>query len=347
MAFPWIFAENFEAGTKGGFDTETDTISALDFAHYKTLANYPWKCAPYSGAYCVRLVLSGGTADATLTEADVDIADTVTNYFRFELWFSPTFTGTSNDTFALLELKGAAAAVTVSFGARIVATTNVINLGIGGAASAAVPSTFSTQEIQRGVWYTVELKVNIQSGGTGTLDIYATKAGEPTQIASVCAVATVTNIAVTDAVLGIQDQLATTTGVILINSFIHDDARIYPTARYVTDQVLHMSQQHVFVGPGWIAGAAILSGTNPTMVLWDTDEADVNSTQSYEISLATAATNQSSIGGHIYFQKGCYAVLGGTSPIGQVMLARSDFNPGVMGPLYFSDSGVKRLARGG
>lgn len=345
MAFPWLLEEKFELGTIGGFDSETDTVAQLDIAHYKTLANYPWAhCAPYSGAYCMRLVLSGGTADATLAEASVDIADVGTAYFAFNVWFSPTFTGTADDVFSLFEMQGAAAAITASFGARIVAATNVINLGIGSAASAAVPATFAAQEIQRGVWYTVELKAVIQTNGTGTLDMYVTRAGDPTQVAAQASLTAKTNIVVTDGVFGLQDHLATTTGVILMDGFIMDDARIFPQPRYQTDQVFTQSG-HAFVGPGWIAGAAILKGTSPVMTLFDTDSADVNSSQSYEIYFDTS--NQTSVGGHIYFAKGCFVQLSGTNPVGQVMLARADINPGVFGPLYFCDSGLKRLAQGG
>lgn len=354
MAFPWIFAANFEVGalvdSTYGWDSETDTGSQLDICHYTELARYPWPtCAPFSGAYVARVVLTGGTSDAFVKEADIDIADAGTSYFKFELWFAPNFTATSNDTFAIFELQGAASAVTVSMGGRVVASTNVINLGIGGAASAAAPSTFAAQDIQRGVWYTVELKVVIQTGGTGTVDMYLTKDGEKPATAAHASVATITNIVVTDGVLGIQDQLATTTGVFLLDNFVQDDGRIYPKTRYRNEPVLAgvTESGHVFVGPGWIAGAAILGGTSPTMILYDTDRADVTAAQSYEVSLATTSTNQSSLGVPIYFQRGCYVVLGGTAPIGQVLLSRTDTRAGAFGTLNYSDFGVRRLALGG
>lgn len=341
MAFPWIFAENFELGTIGAFDSETDTVTQLDIAHYKTLARYPWKsCAPYSGAYCMRLQLTGGTADAFVAEADVDIADTATAFFKFEIWFSPTFTGTANDIFTILELRGAAAAVTGSVGVQVTAATNLIQLGVGSAASAAAPTAFATEAIERGIWYTVEAKFVIQTGGTGTADLYLTRSGRTASAASQASVATATNIAVTDGVLGIQDHLATTTGVILIDGFVMDDARIYPQPRYQIDQV-HTQSGHAFVGPGWIAGAAILKGTSPVMTLFDTDAAEVTSSQSYSVYFDSS--NQTSIGGRIFFKKGCYVQLSGTNPIGQVLLVRTDFTPGVFGPRYFSDAGVKAL----
>ena len=345
MAFPYIFAENFERGTKGGFDTETDTVAQLSFAHYKELARYPWRgCAPYTGAYAVKLELTGGTADAILIEADTNIADTATSYFRFPIWFSPTFTGTANDTFAIFELMGAAAAVTVSIGARIVAATNVINIGAGGANTGAVPGTFAAQEIQRGVWYTIEAKVVIQTGGTGTIDVYITRDGDPQQLVAQIAVTTITNIAATDSNYGIQNHLATTTGVILLGELIQDDARLYVKPRYNNDPLFTQSG-HAFVGPGWIAGAALLTNeaTN-ALTLWDTDSANVLSADAKKVFLDL--DNHTAIGGPFFFQKGCYVEMSGTDPIGQVFLVRSAKEPGVFGPLHYSDSGVKRWAMG-
>lgn len=345
MAFPWLTSENFELGTKGSLDTETDTVNQIDVIGWRALQNYPWRVAPYSGAYCARIQLTGGTADATYTETTCDFADGVTVYFKFEIWFSPTFTGTADDTCSLFELQGAASAVTGSVGFRVVAATNVINLGIGSAASGAVPATFAPQEIQRGVWYTVELKFLCSTGVAGTADLYFTREGDPTQVAAQASITGATNIAVTDCVIGIQDQLATTKGVILIDGFIEDDGRIYPQPRYAYEQVITQSG-HAFVGPGWIRGAAVLAGTAPFITLFDTDVADVTSAMSYTLYF-DPTLGQSSVGGGIYFQHGCYVQLAGTNPQVQVLLERDGLWSSARGPLYYSDQGLKRLARGG
>jgi hypothetical protein len=338
-----LFSENFETGTIGGFDSETDTASQLDIVHYKTLGRYPWpNCTPYSGAYCMRLVLTGSTADATLSESSVDIADGVTNYFIFDVYFAPNFAATADDIFQLVELQGAAAAITASFGVQITAATQAIQLGIGSAASAGVPNTFMSAPIERDTWYTVELKMKPSTTGTGTLDMFVTRAGDPTQQTAQAALTGKTNIVVTDAVVGVQNQLATTTGVILLDKFAFSDVRIYPRERY-TQNPTFIQSAHAFVGPGYIDGAAILDGTTPTMKLWDTDSADTSGEP--KVWLATGATNQSSIGGHIFFSKGCYVELGGTTPLGQVIFVTASKDPGVFGPLYYSDSGVRRLAR--
>lgn len=340
MAFPWVFESQFQSGSNADWVGETDTVAQLDFPSYKVLARYPWPtCAPYNGAYCARVVLSGGTADAFVNSTTIAIADTVTRYFRLCVWFSPTFTATADDTFAIFELQGAASAVTVSFGAKVTAATNAIQFGIGAAASGAVPATFMADPIQRGVWYTIELKVDCETNATGTVDMYVTRDGTPAQLTADASLTGKTNIAITAGILGIQDHLGTTTGVMLLANVVEDDTRVYPSGRYPNDPVLTLSG-HAFVGPGYIAGAAILKGTSPVMTLFDTDAADTTSSQSYTDYFDSS--NQTSIGGHIFFQNGCYVLLSGTNPVGQVMLVRSDINPGVFGPRHYSDSGVRR-----
>ena len=70
MAFPWLSECNFEDGTKGHFDTETDTETRLDFPHYSELARTPGMGMPWRGAYCARVNLAndGTPANALLQE---------------------------------------------------------------------------------------------------------------------------------------------------------------------------------------------------------------------------------------------------------------------------------------
>lgn len=338
-----LFAENFEAGTIGGFDSETDTQNQLDIANYKTLARYPWVGSlPFSGAFCVRIVLAGQTADATLVESSIDLANAATGYVSFNVYFSPSFQATADDIFSLFEFQGAAAAITGSIGAQITAATGDIKLGIGSAASAAAPASFMTVPIQRDTWYTVELKFLCSTGGAGTADLYVTRAGDPPTLTPQVSLSSKTNIVVTDGVFGVQDQLATTTGVILLDNFGFDSARTYPSMRYANDPILAQTA-HAFIGPGNIAAAALLSGINPTMDLYDTDSADT--TAPHVLSLGFGTTNQSAWGGRLFFNKGCYAVLGGTTPTAQIMFIRSDDARPVFGPVCLDDANVRRFAR--
>jgi hypothetical protein len=336
-----IFAENFESGTRGNFDSETDVGNQLDIVNYKALGNYPWAAVPYTGAFASRIVLNGGVADAFFTKA-IAIADATADFFRFEVMFSSDFRATADDVFSILELQGAASAITGSIGFRITAATQEINVGIGSAAAAAVPATFAPQVIDRGVWYVIETKFGISTSGAGLVDLYISRDGSPKAPAPVAQLSAKTNIAVTAVVLGVQDQLATTQGVILVGSLGVDSARLSPRQRYDNDPVLSISG-HAFVGPGYISAAAILGGTMPTMALYDTDIGDTS--QPYTVYLDAAM--QTSVGGPIFFERGCYMQLTGANAIGQVMLVRSDPARGVFGPTYYDDAGVRRLARGG
>ena len=343
MAFAWIFHSNFESGSNAEWDSESDSDGVLDFPHYSELARFPDSTAtPYSGAYCMRIVPAGGSADSTLAEADINIANATESWFHFNLWFGPDFDATANDTFALLELLGSGPAVTVSVGARYVAATDVINLGVGAANTGAVPTAFAAQNIARNQWYTVEVKVVIQTGGSGTVDLYVTRAGAEAQVVANTSVSSITNIVVTDGKFGLQDHETTTTGTILLDNFIQDDARIFPTARYEKHPVFTKSG-HAFIGPGHIDSAGLLTDeASNVMRLWDTDEANTDATQSFEAEFDIGA-NFTSIDGPIKFEKGCYVELSGTDPRGQVFLTRSSDKPGVLGPLYHSDAGVRRF----
>ena len=330
MAFPYIFESNFEPGSNAEWDSETDTDNALDFPSYKTLARQGLE--PFSGAHCMRLRAGLGTNDATVTEGDIDIADTVTRYFRFNILFADDFRCTATDaSVSLLELQGAANAITASFGFKITVSTDVINLGIGSANAAAVPATFSTQAVERGVWYTVELAVDIQTGGTGTLDMYVTRWGSTAATGAEAALATKTNIAVTHGVLGLQDHLATTIGTILIDNFVMDDARIYPQSARYPETPLLTKTAHAFVGPGKIDELTLLAGGAADNVckVYDTDIASTTASLVAELSNSIAAETVSRIT-PIEVQHGAYCVLSGTNPRALVKIAHAPYSAGAV-----------------
>ena len=330
MAFPWLFESNFEAGTNAEWDSETDTGSQLDFPHYTTLAQYPWVgAAPFRGAYAMRASLVGGTADAFVTEGDLNIALAANRFVSFAIYFSPTFTGTADDTFNILELQETGNAAMITFGARIVAATNVINLGIGKAA----PTTFG-DPIERGVWYTIEIDATLDDGASddGTIDIYVTKADDKSAaLVYATQVASLDQTAVTHGVLGIQDHLATTTGVILLDSFVFDDARIYAPRRRYVDEVLMTKSGHLFVGPGIVNNTSLLSGAGTDCVLsvYDTDKADTNDASNILVELKNTANNEivDPAGMPVRVRRGAYVTLSGTNPRGLLQLgtaAKSD-----------------------
>ena len=336
MAFPYVFASNFEAGTNAEWDSDSDSDSLMTFPHYTTLAGLPWSNAtPYSGAYCMQIKTVGGTTKSTVTEGDINIANTVTNSFRFDILFGNDFAFTADDTCTLLDLIGSA--TTGAIGFRVVAATDVINMGIGSSATGTVPSQFSSLQLQRNTWYTIEATFDIQTGGSGTADLFVTKDGDVAQTTADAALTSVTNVAVTSGEFGLQNQAATTTGTILLDNFIHDDTRIFPDKRWSRNPEVTKSW-HAFIGPGSIDGAALLSsaGSN-VMKLWDTDVADTN--QDFKVELDQ--DRNTSFTGPLHFQKGCYVSLAGTSPRGQVVF-QGNSTEGHVAPLHHSPANMRR-----
>ena len=318
MAFPFIFEANFEAETDGSVEWDaaaTDTGSQLDFPSYKDLARLPFRsAAPSSGAKCMRLQLTGGTADAFVVEGDIDISLPGTAFFKFDVWFSDDFAATADDTFHFLETQGAANAITQVLGARIVATTGAINFGMGN----IVPTSFGALAITRGAWYTVELDIT-NNAGAGTIDLFVTKRGDKiSPNVHATQVGTLTNIAVTRGVLGIQNHLGTTTGTILIDNFVMDDARLFPRAIVNPEVVLMTKSGHVFVGPGEVDNISLLSGggTDNVLAVFDTDSADTNDANNIGVELKNTADNElvDPAGTPISIRRGAFVQLAGTNP---------------------------------
>ncbi len=318
MAFPWVFESTFETGDFSEWDGgETDTVNQLDVAHYSQLAQLPWStAAPFSGAYCLRAVLSGGTADATVLDGDIDIAANTTNYFKFNMWFDPDFTASADDTVNIFEAQQTDNTVEATFGFRYVASTDVINFGIGETA----PTNFGGVEVRRGVWYTIELVIDIDNNGgnDGTIDLFVTADGEPR--ATTVDATQITGLdqgAVGQGVLGIQDHLATTLGTILFDNFIQDDAQIYPLReRFDLTQILTISG-HAFIGPGSINDIQLWAGaaTDNILEIYDTDNGNVTDYNNVVSVLRNTANNETIFSKTpVDVNRGAYIRLTGTNP---------------------------------
>ena len=328
MAFPYIFHSNFEAGSNAEWDSEADTGSLLDFPHYSDLVRTPGVGMPYNGAYCMRIKM-GDTNDHTLIEGDIDIADTVTRYSSFMLYVGNDVDATADDIWNIYEVQGTANAVENAVGMQYTAATDVLEIGVGQVA----PTVF--YGINKGRWYHVELVSVIQTGGTGTATLWL----DGVQVATIT---TLTNTAVLRGVLGTQNTLSTTTGTLLFKNFKFDDAQVYPPNQRFPTTIRLTKTAHAFVGPGSIEGATLLSA-NGTMDVYDTDTANTNDAQAKLIELSTTVNfvGNDSV---VYFERGCYVVLGGTNPYGEIKLVRNSAR-GDRGPTaYFSDGAIRTYA---
>jgi hypothetical protein len=326
MAFPYIFESNFEGGSNGEWDSQTDTSSLLTFPRYDELVRFPGRQTPFNGAYCAKWTLTSSTNDAYVVEGDINQADDETRWFRFNILFGSDFAATAEDEIALFETISAGATSEAAVSCKITATSGTtlgdITLGIS---KVSASSTSYGGVLERNVWYTVEVKHLLDTGGAGTIDIYVSKDGDA-QATAVYAtqVATVTNVAVTTGHLGVKDKLATTTGTILIDNFVMDDTQVYAPVRFPETRLFTKSG-HAFVGNGTVENVQLLGGTNDDnrCTLWDTDSADTNDVNRMVTELKnTTATETVETDTPRRFSRGCYVELAGQQPRALLKLGR-------------------------
>lgn len=333
MAHPWIFESTFEQGTNGEWDSETDTGSKLDFPHYSELARIPDLSAPYRGAYCMRVDLTSGDANEhSVTEGDINIADAGTAYFRWYMYISPSFDATADDIWNIFELQQAGGTIEQSVGMQYTASTDVLEIGVG---DGTAPTSFSEITDLKGKWICIEVLSTISTGGSGAIQVFVdgTSRVNLTSLTQAAAVG--------QGVLGVQDQLATTTGVILFDDFVMDDARLYPNRYRWPKQMTVTKSQHVFVGPGAINSATLLStGASNKVVLYDTDTGNTENDE--ELVVELDLNTHTSATGPFDFKRGCYAELSGTDPRVQVIVAGARDEAGPSGPLLQSDGMIRR-----
>lgn len=304
--FPFIFESNFEQGDASEWDSEDDTGSLLDFPHYSDLAKIPNMPAPFRGANCMR-VRPGDANDHILLQGAIDISDEGTAHFRFYLFVSKDFTATADDVFNILELQQAGGTPESSLGMRITEATNLLEIGIG---DGTAPTSFV--EFERGRWVCVELEAKISTTSVGTLTLRIDGG-------SVIALTSLTNAAAVGlGQLGTTLTLATTTGTILFDQFVMDDARLFPIVDRFKKNVHLTKSGHAFIGPGTIrrisleAGAAI----DNVIKIFDTDKGNVNDADNevYKAGNDVASESTDFVVGEIKVTRGAFVQLSGTTP---------------------------------
>ena len=311
MASPWIAESNFELGTNAEWSAEFDTGARLDFPHYSQLASqHTWSsAAPRKGAFCMR-VEAGDANPHFVNRTDAIVAITTSSYFKFQFCVGSGWTaGATTNTFTIFRLMGGATTEThASVGLRVgrLSTTS-IELGVG----TSVPTVFGPfLDLNR--WYSIEVQAStaadITTGAVGLNTVYldgaigATVAGiQQTVETTVCR-------------LGLMDGIALNQGTLLYDSYIHDDLRIGPDLDYGdTTQQLTRSG-HVFVGPGTLQNASLISRSGVatgTVTFYDTDRG--TTTSESKIKAAMQATVNAEVidlaGVPITFNRGCYALI--------------------------------------
>lgn len=319
MAFPFSFEEAYEAGSRGGFNSETDTGSRLDFPHYPVLAGNPRVDIPWRGAYCMQVDLSTSTDDALLTELEgFDVNANTAAHLRFYLFVSRDLVMAASDSFDLLRWDSAGPVI--EFSINITNNAGVIELRAGDTGGA----TFRATPLILGVWHAVELSINTGTGANGTCDFYVDGLQVGAQVASI------TCAALTQARMGVMGQDAgTTTGILLFDAIVVDDTRVYPHKERFPASLLLTASGHAAVGPGRVASINLLAGAaaDNIVTVYDTDQANTADAGNVIAQVSNSAASEteqvdlvvSPSGG--YFKRGCYVNLAGTNPRALVTFA--------------------------
>ena len=266
MALPWIFRTGLETGSAVDFTAETDSTTILDFPHYTELARF--RQAPYRGAYCARIRLNGGTTTAHLREDtafdDLDVG--VTRFVRWYFYLGRNFVMTDADKFSMIEFESVLN-TTTEVAAGILRDGTDINFWYNETQAAASASTINlgTTTTALGKWFCAELRMTL-AGGTGTIDGYINDIAG-TQIASL------TQSDIVDAKWGVIGPDAGTSGTLLLDDLVYDDAQIYADRERYRITTNHVSQanDHPIIGPATFDIAVTGTGTDAVLSLYDSD----------------------------------------------------------------------------
>ena len=310
MSFPFIFEENFELGTLGDFDVESDTGSRLDFPLYAELARYPGLGMPWRGAYCMRVDLSPGVADAYVQEAtDFDTALGDPFVARFMVWVDPKIQMAVGDEFAVFELWSGTNTPEVSI--MVHNNSGVLEWAVN---ETRDPSGASTQPLILGAWTAIEVSITLDDGVSddGIIDVWIDRA-------ALVQITGADQAAITSGVFGVLGQdVGTTKGYVLFDSIIVDDARIYAPRDRFSELITLTKSGHAFVGRGTIDNVTLNSGTGTESVLriYDTDVADTTDFTNVKVELKNTAGNEvvDPAGMPVSVRRGCFVELSGTAP---------------------------------
>lgn len=327
MAHPWIDEDNFEHGsvTGGHWTAETDTDGVVDVPHYSELARDNLAGAnamPFRGAYCLRVLLNGGTNPSLLASTNVTQAAANVGFHRFMFQIGTDVAFSADDILNIAQLLNGTT-VEVALSLRLTNSTDRIELGIGETAASAWAG-----DLQRGLWYAMELRVDVDGGtaNDGTIDSYlstyhsaASSAVHNTQITGL------NQGAIESVELGIENQLSTTTGTFLYDEYIHDDARVYPITERFPKVRRVTTSGHVFVGRGEFTVTTLDGGSGDGVVtVYDTDRADTNDYSNVvaEVREQTADEQKESLDVHTV-HRGCYVNLAGTNTQALIHMKRA------------------------
>jgi len=315
MAFPYLFSENFELGTFGQFNAESDTDNIIDIAHYTELARFG--LAPYRGAYCARIRAGSGTNSAFYREDEgFDAAASARLTVRFYFYLDADFTMADGDKFSLYEAESTLN-TTTEIAAGLDRSGTDLRVWFAETQAAAtvrtrvlgdITAAYRSGRSPLGQWHHLEIDATIDAGGgnDGTLDGWVDDTSIGAQITGL------DQAAIVDAKIGIIGKEAGTTGTILIDQVIADNGRIFmDRERFPRNRWVHAPQDHPIIGPGRFSAAVTGTGTNAVLSLYDADWAP---DRLEPIAVIRNLTANEFVPGHDVFEvsRGLYCTLTGT-----------------------------------
>ena len=330
MAYPWIVENNWETGLHGA---DASSGALIDFPHYTTLARYGM--APYRGAYCLRVILAGGTTSQYVRENGVNIAAAAVNYVRWYFYLGKDLVMANADKLTMVELESTED-TTAEATAGIQRTGDNIEFWYNEtqAAAGAAAIVLGTTTTALGRWHHAELEVTVDSGAPndGTIIGYIDDAAGAT-------ISSLDQLAVVDARIGTLGVDAGTSGTILIDNFIHDDGRIYRYKHRFPGTNIHVthSEDHPIIGPARFSAAVTGTGTNAVLSLYDSDGVPTNLEPFAVIRNLTA---NEFVPGHDIFEvvSGLYTIMSGTAAQAFISVEKG----GVLSDGHYTSRGLRQ-----
>lgn len=301
MAYPWLGAEGFEAGTRGTFDGETDTDAKLSFEHYTQMfARHG--IIPYRGSYSMMVDVGIAQGNDAFVEetGDYDTSGAIAGHFY--LWAAPQaqWTMADNDLFEVMTLESSAGATSEGV-VWLEDNSGVMEMGISETGS----SNANTIVFPMGVWNLVEWAIDVSGN---TFDAFLNGVAF-TQISGTIA-------AIVDARFGVLNEDAgTTAGVLYFDEIVVDDARTRGIRhRFPHDVYWVTHNQHTHIGPGKASAYMSGSSTDALATFYDTDSALNGGVGARIIGVLRTPDDRNSDVIDLSWQHGLYVEVSGANP---------------------------------
>jgi len=333
MGFPYDFHENWESGTLGGFNSETDANGVLNFLSAKDMVRRGFKAIPQRGNFACVVDLNGRDTNQYLQEDDgFDIDANNALYIGFSVCITDDLVMANTNRFTLFTLQSSGPVDEVVLDVKY---TTAAGYQFVLDETQAGSSTVATN-IELNKHHFIEIYADIDNAGAD--DGNATLWVDGNSIGSITGL---DQGAIVQARLGaIGLDAGTTAGKIIFSEIFADSERFYPVPdRFEVSRVIAKSE-HVFIGPGTVGSVALLStDAGDKLLVYDTDDY-TNTPNAQDIKVELAVGNLTSFSGPLAFRKGCYVAVSGTNPRGQLIIDPNPLNRGE--PLILQSEGVIR-----